>query len=339
MKGRSEFIITGSGTTQEEVSKDTRYLVQSFVDGYDVCILAYGQIGSGKTLTGYGSDRYRDLTPRAARDGKGTLFWGSSLRGAKYQEFLRALASEEQHTTYKNLKLTMPIGGSLKGNAETLMSVNIPQLESDLDKIWQPLLFWITDCSVVSLHLSECDFEGNDQEWLRSLNDEAERKTLSQLTEDKFEEMIENFENEPAKVSAGWCFNDPLVDSLIVFMENWNPISNAGKEEMVLPGKKVRPMLSNVPQTSDHCMCNGIEDSVSDSIYRCKSCGIYVHGQQNSDQMDQLKISDWPCTKHGVLSGAYVCIYCEVGCNNGNAIKPTTNPAKWDHEVYALYTN
>ena len=51
--------------TQDEVFEDTRYLVQSTVDGHNVCIFAYGQTRSGKTFIVYGSDQNPGLTPRA----------------------------------------------------------------------------------------------------------------------------------------------------------------------------------------------------------------------------------------------------------------------------------
>ena len=37
--------------TQDTVFADTKRLVQSAVDGYNVCIFAYGQTGTGKTYT------------------------------------------------------------------------------------------------------------------------------------------------------------------------------------------------------------------------------------------------------------------------------------------------
>lgn len=36
------------GNTQSDVFKDTKHLIMSVVDGYNVCIFAYGQTGAGK---------------------------------------------------------------------------------------------------------------------------------------------------------------------------------------------------------------------------------------------------------------------------------------------------
>lgn len=35
------------GNTQVDVFKDTKHLMMSVVDGYNVCIFAYGQTGAG----------------------------------------------------------------------------------------------------------------------------------------------------------------------------------------------------------------------------------------------------------------------------------------------------
>lgn len=38
----------GDGNSQTEVFRDTKHLMLSVIDGYNVCIFAYGQTGAGK---------------------------------------------------------------------------------------------------------------------------------------------------------------------------------------------------------------------------------------------------------------------------------------------------
>ncbi|KAH9305151.1 hypothetical protein KI387_009555, partial [Taxus chinensis] len=194
---------------------------------------------------------------------------------------------------------------------------------------------------------SKYDIEDDDQEWLMNFNKGiAERKTSLQLSEDKFEELIEYFEKQSAKISADWGIKVTMLDSVRDSKDKWNPITDSGKKELVLPCGKTSSMLSSVPQTSDCCICNGGEDSVSNSVYRCKNCGIYVHhscygvhDQQNAGQADKLQKSDWLCRKCEAFGSANVHICCAICCKIGGALKPTTNPTKWAHVVCALYTN
>jgi len=56
--------------SQEDVFEDTKDLVQSGVDGYNVTIFAYGQTGAGKTYTMYGgnSPETQGLCPRTSEE-------------------------------------------------------------------------------------------------------------------------------------------------------------------------------------------------------------------------------------------------------------------------------
>ena len=57
--------VYGPGSTQEELFKDTNSLMTSVLDGFNVCIFAYGQSGTGKTFTMNGNDELPGLVPRA----------------------------------------------------------------------------------------------------------------------------------------------------------------------------------------------------------------------------------------------------------------------------------
>eukprot|EP00941_MAST-03F_sp_MAST-3F-sp1_P005328 g5328.t1 len=63
--------IFGPTSSQEEVFADTKRLIQSAVDGFNVCIFAYGQTGAGKSFTMIGAEgeeappELKGLTPRA----------------------------------------------------------------------------------------------------------------------------------------------------------------------------------------------------------------------------------------------------------------------------------
>uniref|UniRef100_A0A7S1PI74 Kinesin motor domain-containing protein n=1 Tax=Percolomonas cosmopolitus TaxID=63605 RepID=A0A7S1PI74_9EUKA len=55
--------------TQDEVFSDTKDLIQSSLDGYNVCIFAYGQTGTGKTWTITGKPgKDEGLLPKAVRE-------------------------------------------------------------------------------------------------------------------------------------------------------------------------------------------------------------------------------------------------------------------------------
>ena len=57
--------VYGPASKQEDVFKDTKSLMTSVLDGYNVCIFAYGQSGTGKTFTMNGNDELPGLVPRA----------------------------------------------------------------------------------------------------------------------------------------------------------------------------------------------------------------------------------------------------------------------------------
>jgi len=56
--------------SQQDVFEDTKRLIQSAIDGFNVCIFAYGQTGAGKTYTISGTSNEPGIHPRAVQ----TLF-------------------------------------------------------------------------------------------------------------------------------------------------------------------------------------------------------------------------------------------------------------------------
>lgn len=60
--------VFGPASTQAQLYAEVRELVPSVLDGYDVCIFAYGPTGSGKTHTMAGPVSDRGINPRALHD-------------------------------------------------------------------------------------------------------------------------------------------------------------------------------------------------------------------------------------------------------------------------------
>ncbi|KAG0454497.1 hypothetical protein HPP92_023789 [Vanilla planifolia] len=60
--------VLDQSASQDDVFESTKYLLQSAVDGFNVCIFAYGQAGSGKTFTIYGSEDHPGLVPKASAE-------------------------------------------------------------------------------------------------------------------------------------------------------------------------------------------------------------------------------------------------------------------------------
>lgn len=203
----------------------------------------------------------------------------------------------------------------------------------------------------------EYDIEDDDQEWIEDFNKRIiEREVKSQLSEDTFEKLMEYFEKESARVSAENHVVLPLRDPFKDSKENRSSdfdmkigktlTSDPRKVKQGLIWGKNSSMLSSVPQSLDCCICNGGENSISNPVYRCESCAIYVHQscygideRLDAGPSDSFQKSHWLCRKCEAFGKANEHICCAICCKSGGALKPTTNPAKWAHIVCALYTN
>ncbi|CAD6252972.1 unnamed protein product [Miscanthus lutarioriparius] len=60
--------VFGQESTQEDVFQEVKPILRSALDGHNVCILAYGQTGTGKTYTMEGTDGKLGIVPRAIQE-------------------------------------------------------------------------------------------------------------------------------------------------------------------------------------------------------------------------------------------------------------------------------
>ncbi|KAL6530939.1 Kinesin-like protein KIN-14E [Orobanche hederae] len=117
--------------SQEDVFEDTKYLVQSAVDGYNVCIFAYGQSGSGKTFTVYGSESNPGLTPRAISelfriikcDSKKISFTLKVYMVELYQDILIDLLRPSKHANHLKLDIKKDPNGMVVVENVTMLSI------------------------------------------------------------------------------------------------------------------------------------------------------------------------------------------------------------------------
>ena len=84
------------GNSQEDVFTDTKHLITSVVDGYNVCIFAYGQTGAGKSFTMIGAG---DISKSVHDDGTFDQLAGIAPRAVT--ELFRVLEDRSAQMTYQ----------------------------------------------------------------------------------------------------------------------------------------------------------------------------------------------------------------------------------------------
>lgn len=127
--------VFGPDTPQVEVYEEIRPLIGPLLDGYDVCVLAYGPTGSGKThtMTGYQADS--GLNPRALHD----LLMEADRRKDDYQVDIRVRMAEVYNETVRDL-----IGEAATGRRDGLAAEG-----DDLDGIFSMRVHSVEDVMTV----------------------------------------------------------------------------------------------------------------------------------------------------------------------------------------------
>ncbi|TVU23844.1 hypothetical protein EJB05_26227 [Eragrostis curvula] len=141
---KKEFILDrvfDQESTQEDVFLEVKPILKSALDGHNVCILAYGQTGTGKTYTMEGTDGKLGIVPRAIQelfshasaDSSSTYSFSISMLEV-YLGSLRDLLAPRQtlfrHTecsTASNISILATKSGSVE--VEGLTDVSVPDLK------------------------------------------------------------------------------------------------------------------------------------------------------------------------------------------------------------------
>ncbi|GMH52507.1 hypothetical protein TrST_g5623 [Triparma strigata] len=91
--------VFNTGSTQEQVYKEVSPLVTSVLDGFNVCIFAYGQTGTGKTFTMMGPESNRGVNTRALYE----LFDMSQQRRSTIEDKITVSVLEVYNEQIKDL--------------------------------------------------------------------------------------------------------------------------------------------------------------------------------------------------------------------------------------------
>ena len=94
-----------------DVFVDTAPVVVSVLDGYNVCIFAYGQTGTGKTFTMEGTESDRGVNYRTLEE----LFHLASQRKGQYEYTISVSVVEVYNEQIRDLLASpLPLGHSAK---------------------------------------------------------------------------------------------------------------------------------------------------------------------------------------------------------------------------------
>uniref|UniRef100_A0ACD5WT56 Uncharacterized protein n=1 Tax=Avena sativa TaxID=4498 RepID=A0ACD5WT56_AVESA len=124
---------------QAEVYADASPLVTSVLDGYNVCIFAYGQTGTGKTFTMEGTERSRGVNYRTleelfkiAEERKESVTYNISVSVLEvYNEQIRDLLA----TSPSSKKLEIKQAGEGSHHVPGIVEANV----ENIDKVWDVL--------------------------------------------------------------------------------------------------------------------------------------------------------------------------------------------------------
>eukprot|EP00595_Chromulina_sp_UTEXLB2642_P000751 CAMPEP_0196763324 /NCGR_PEP_ID=MMETSP1095-20130614/3848_1 /TAXON_ID=96789 ORGANISM="Chromulina nebulosa, Strain UTEXLB2642" /NCGR_SAMPLE_ID=MMETSP1095 /ASSEMBLY_ACC=CAM_ASM_000446 /LENGTH=433 /DNA_ID=CAMNT_0042116253 /DNA_START=661 /DNA_END=1962 /DNA_ORIENTATION=+ len=117
-------VFAGSeGNTQSDIFRDTKHLIMSVIDGYNVCIFAYGQTGAGKSFTMIGA---ADIGNCLLENGEFDDLAGITPRAIS--ELFRLLNEREAQVTYV---VEVQMFQLYKDNVEDLLKDNKKKKDND----------------------------------------------------------------------------------------------------------------------------------------------------------------------------------------------------------------
>eukprot|EP00388_Colpodella_angusta_P000873 GDKJ01002970.1.p1 GENE.GDKJ01002970.1~~GDKJ01002970.1.p1 ORF type:complete len:1427 (-),score=472.62 GDKJ01002970.1:172-3924(-) len=119
--------VFGPQSQQEEVFDEVEGLMKSVVDGYNVCLFAYGQTGAGKSHTMLGNDNAPGIAPRAVR----SIFEALEGSERRIRSEVSVSMMELYVDTLSDLLLPVPKGGvrpdlAIKLDSNGLGMSNVP---------------------------------------------------------------------------------------------------------------------------------------------------------------------------------------------------------------------